>query len=241
MSRIAIVTGGTRGIGAAISKSLHNAGCRVAALYAKDDEAAARFSEETHIAIFKFDVSNYQHCQEGVKMIQRDLGGDIDILINNAGITRDSTMIKMSPENWTKVIQNNLSSCYNMSSCVLEGMRENKFGRIINISSVNAQSGQYGQTNYAASKAGMLGFSKSLALETAHFNITVNTVAAGYVNTDMVKDVPEKILDTITKKIPLRRLAEPFEIARCVEFLVDDSSGYITGSTLSINGGLRMD
>jgi len=240
MGRIAVVTGGTRGIGAAIALRLQKAGYKVVATYYSNDEAANAFHTKSKIPVFKFDVSNFDACAAGVKRIQQEVG-PIDILVNNAGIVRDSTMHKMDINQWEQVLSTNLTSCFNMSRHVIEGMRERKFGRIVNITSVNGQAGQYGQTNYSATKAGMLGFTKALALESASFGITVNALASGYVATEMVKSVPEKVLEKIVAKIPVGRLANPEEIARGVEFLVADESSYITGSTLSINGGQHMD
>lgn len=240
MGRLALVTGGTRGIGAAISTHLKNAGYRVVASYAGNDEAAQKFTKETGIAAIKFDVSDYDACVAGVQKVTADMG-PIEILVNNAGITRDSTLHKMSSEQWQDVISTNLSSCFNMSQSVIEGMRQQGFGRIINISSINGQAGQFGQTNYSAAKAGLIGFTKALAQEGASKGITVNAVSPGYIATEMVRAVPEKVLEKIVAKIPVGRLGEPEEIARCVAFLASDESGFITGSTLSINGGQYMD
>ena len=240
MGRIAVVTGGTRGIGEAISRRLDKTGYKVVATYCSNDEAAKAFHAETQIPVYSFDVSNFDECTDGVERIEKEVG-HIEVLVNNAGIVRDSTMHKMDITQWEEVLRTNLTSCFNMSRNVIEGMRERKFGRIVNISSVNGQAGQYGQTNYSATKAGMLGFTKALALEGAAFGITVNAVASGYVATDMARTVPEKILAKIIARIPVGRLAEPDEIARCVEFLAADESAYITGSTLSINGGQYMD
>ena len=240
MGRIAVVTGGTRGIGEAISRRLDKAGYQVVATYCSNDEAAQDFHKETHIPVYSFDVSDFDECTDGVERIEKEIG-QIEVLVNNAGIVRDSTMHKMDITQWEQVLRTNLTSCFNMSRNVIEGMRERKFGRIVNISSVNGQMGQYGQTNYSATKAGILGFTKALALEGAAFGITVNAVASGYVATDMARTVPEKILAKIIARIPIGRLAEPDEVARCVEFLAADESAYITGSTLSINGGQNMD
>ncbi len=239
MGRIAIVTGGTRGIGEAVSISLNNAGYTVAAAYAGNDEAAKRFTDHTGMAAYKFDVSDFEQCQEAVSKIEADLG-PVEILVNNAGITRDSTMHRMSFDQWNAVIQTNIASCFNMSRCVIEGMRERSFGRIVNIGSVNGQAGQYGQVNYAAAKSGIHGFTKALAQEGAAKGITVNAVAPGYINTDMVRAVPEKVLDKIIAGIPVGRLGKPEEIARTVLFLVSDDAGFITGSTISVNGGQHM-
>jgi acetoacetyl-CoA reductase len=239
MSRVAIVTGGTRGIGEAISVGLRDAGYKVAATYAGNDEAAKRFSGKTDIAAYKFDVSDYEQCAEGVEKIVADLG-PVDILINNAGITRDGTLHRMSFDQWNSVIQTNLSSCFNMCHCVIEGMRERGFGRVVNIGSVNGQAGQYGQANYAAAKSGIHGFTKALALEGATKGITANAIAPGYIDTDMVRAVPEKVLEKIIATIPVGRLGHAEEIARAVLFLVADDAGFVTGSTLSINGGQHM-
>jgi len=239
MSRVAIVTGGTRGIGGAISVGLKDAGYSVAATYAGNDEAAKRFTEKTGMPAYKFDVSNYDQCAEGVAKIVADLG-PVDVLVNNAGITRDGTLHRMTFEQWNAVIQTNLSSCFNMAHCVIEGMRERGFGRVVNIGSVNGQAGQYGQANYAAAKSGIHGFTKALALEGASKGITVNAIAPGYIDTDMVRAVPEKVLEKIIATIPVGRLGHAEEIARSVLFLVSDDAGFITGSTLSINGGQHM-
>jgi acetoacetyl-CoA reductase len=239
MARVAIVTGGTRGIGRAISVALKDAGNRVAAVYAGDDKAAQQFKDDTGIPVFKFNVGDFAACAEGVKTIKAALG-PIDILINNAGITRDTTMHRMSFEQWNSVIETNLTSCFNMSRQVIEGMRTRGFGRIVNIGSINGQAGQFGQANYAAAKAGMQGFTKALAQEGAARGITVNVVAPGYVETDMVRAVPADVLERIVARIPVGRLGKPEEIARAVLFLVADEAGFITGSTLSINGGQHM-
>lgn len=239
MSRVAIVTGGTRGIGEAISVGLKDAGYEVAATYAGNDEAAERFTAKTDIPAYKFDVSNYDQCAEAVEKIVADLG-PVDVLVNNAGITRDGTLHRMSFDQWNSVIQTNLSSCFNMCHCVIDGMRERGFGRVVNIGSVNGQAGQYGQANYAAAKSGIHGFTKALALEGAAKGITVNAIAPGYIDTEMVRAVPEKVLEKIIATIPVGRLGHAEEIARAVLFLVDEQAGYITGSTLSINGGQHM-
>src|SRR5258706_2904525 len=240
MSRVAVVTGGTRGIGAAISKALKAAGYKVAANYAGNDEAAQKFKAETGIPVYKWDVSSYEACAAGLKQIAADLG-PVEVLVNNAGITRDSMFHRMQPEQWTAVINTNLNSIFNMTRPVIEGMRERKFGRIINISSVNGQKGQIGQSNYSAAKAGELGFTKALAQESARAGVTVNAICPGYIGTEMVQAVPKDVLEkTILPQIPLGRLGEPDEIARCVVFLASDESGFITGSTLSANGGQIM-
>jgi acetoacetyl-CoA reductase len=240
MARVAVVTGGTRGIGEAICKALQAAGYKVAANYGGNDEAARKFNAETGIPIYKWDVSSYQSCVDGVKKVEADLG-PVEVLVNNAGITRDSMFHRMKPEQWGDVISTNLSSLFNMCRPVIEGMRERKFGRIINISSINGQKGQMGQTNYSAAKAGELGFTKALAQESARAGITVNAICPGYIATDMVKAVPKEVLEkNILPLIPLGRLGEPEEVARCVVFLASDEAGLITGSTLSANGGQVM-
>jgi len=240
MARVAVVTGGTRGIGEAISVALHNEGHKVAATYAGNDAAAQAFSERTGIKTYKFDVGDFEACTAAVDQIEADLG-PIEILVNNAGITRDGMLHKMSAENWQAVIGTNLDSLFNMTRNVIEGMRERGFGRIVNISSVNGQKGQMGQSNYAAAKSGLIGFSKSIAQENARKGITVNVVSPGYVATEMVKAVPQDVLEKhILPLIPVGRLGEPEEVARCVSFLVSDEAGYITGSTLSANGGQYM-
>ena len=239
MARVAVVTGGTRGIGCAISVALKDAGYRVAAVYASDDKAAQQFKDDTGIPVFKFNVADFAACSDGVKAIEAVLG-PVEILINNAGITRDTTMHRMSFDQWNAVIQTNLTSCFNMSRQVIEGMRTRGFGRIVNIGSINGQAGQFGQANYAAAKAGMQGFTKAMAQEGAARGITVNVVAPGYVETDMVHAVPPDVLEKIVARIPVGRLGKPEEIARAVLFLVADEAGFITGSTLSINGGQYM-
>ncbi len=237
--RVAIVTGGTRGIGEAICLGLKDAGYKVAANYGGNDEAAKEFTARTGIAAFKFDVSKYESCVAGVKQVV-DALGPVDVLVNNAGITRDGTMHKMSFDQWDAVIQTNLGSCFNMSRAVIEGMRLRKFGRIVNIGSVNGQAGQYGQVNYAAAKSGIHGFTKALAQEGASAGITVNAIAPGYIDTDMVRAVPANVLEKIVARIPVGRLGKASEIARGVLFLVSDDGGFVTGSTLSINGGQHM-
>jgi acetoacetyl-CoA reductase len=240
MARVAVVTGGTRGIGGAISKALKDAGYKVAANYAGNDEAAQKFKDETGIPVYKWDVSSYESCAAGLKQVEVDLGA-VDVLVNNAGITRDTMFHRMTPEQWTAVISTNLNSLFNMCRPVIEGMRGRKFGRIINISSINGQKGQMGQTNYSAAKAGELGFTKALAQESARSGITVNAVCPGYIATEMVRAMPQEVLEkNILPYIPLGRLGEPEEVARCVLFLASDEAGLITGSTLSANGGQVM-
>ena len=237
--RVAIVTGGTRGIGAAIAIALKEAGYAVAANYGGNSEAAEKFRSETGIPVFKFDVSDYEAVENGVKAIEAELG-PIDVVVNNAGITRDGTMRRMTPQMWNEVIQTNLSSCYNLCHAVFGGMTERGFGRIVNIGSINGQAGQYGQVNYAAAKSGIHGFTKALAQEGARKGVTVNAIAPGYIDTDMVRAVPEDVLAKIVAKIPVGRLGKASEIARGVLFLVSDEGGFVTGSTLSINGGQHM-
>jgi len=239
MKKTALVTGGTRGIGKSISLALKDAGYTVAANYAGNDEAARAFTEETGIPAFKWSVADADACAEGIAKIEADVG-PIDILINNAGITRDGFMHKMDVEAWTAVIDTNLSSLFYMTKPVLEGMRARGFGRVVNVSSINGQAGQLGQTNYSAAKAGVHGFTKALAQEVARKGVTVNTVAPGYINTDMVAAVPEKVRDSIIAKIPVGRLGEADEIAQAVLYLCGPNSGFITGSCLSINGGQHM-
>ncbi|MFC2970046.1 acetoacetyl-CoA reductase [Acidimangrovimonas pyrenivorans] len=236
MSRTALVTGGTRGIGAAISIALKEAGYTVAANYAGNDEAAAKFTEETGIPTFKWSVADYDACAEGTKKVEAALG-PIEVLVNNAGITRDAPFHKMTPQQWKEVIDTNLSGVFNMTHPVWPGMRERKFGRVITISSINGQKGQFGQVNYAASKAGDLGVTKSLAQEGARFGITANAICPGYIATDMVMAVPEKVREAIIAQIPTGRLGKPEEIARCVTFLASDDAEFINGSTITANGG----
>jgi acetoacetyl-CoA reductase len=237
MPRVALVTGGTRGIGAAVAKALNAAGYKVAATYGGNDEAANKFTGESGIPVYKWDVSSFDACAAGVKKVEAELG-PIDVLINNAGITRDGMFHRMTPDNWTAVINTNLGSLFNMTRQVIEGMRERKFGRIVNISSINGQKGQMGQVNYSAAKAGELGFTKALAQEGARAGITVNAICPGYINTEMVQAVPKDVLEkTILPQIPIGRLGEPEEIARCVVFLASDDAGLITGATLTANGG----
>jgi acetoacetyl-CoA reductase len=239
MARVAIVTGGTRGIGKAICLALKDKGYKVAANYGGNDERAKQFTDETGIPAYKFDVSDFKACQDGVAKVTADLG-PVDILVNNAGITRDGTMHKMSHEMWQEVIDTNLGSCFNMCRAVIDSMRERNFGRIVNIGSINGQAGQYGQVNYAAAKSGIHGFTKALAQEGAGKGITVNAIAPGYIDTDMVAAVPANVLEKIVARVPVGRLGKASEIARGVAFLVDDEGGFITGSTLSINGGQHM-
>jgi acetoacetyl-CoA reductase len=239
MARVAVVTGGTRGIGRSIAEGLHKAGYKVAANYAGNDEAAKKCSAETGIQCYRFDVSNYDSCASGVKAIERELG-PVDILVNNAGITRDAVLHRMTPQQWGEVIATNLTSCFNMCRLVIEGMRERGFGRIVNIGSINGQAGQYGQVNYAAAKSGIHGFTKALAQEGAGKGVTVNAIAPGYIDTDMVRAVPPNVLEKIVARIPVGRLGHAEEIARGVLFLVSDEGGFVTGSTLSINGGQHM-
>jgi len=240
MARVALVTGGTRGIGAAVSKALKAAGCKVAASYAGNDEAAKAFQAETGIPVYKWDVSDFAACQTGVAKVEAEVGA-VDILVNNAGITRDATLHRMTPEQWRQVIETNLNSLFNMTRNVIEGMRARNFGRIVNISSINGQKGQIGQSNYSAAKAGEIGFTKAVAQENANKGITVNAIAPGYIATEMVRAVPEEILKTrILPQIPVGRLGEPEEVARTVVFLASDEAGFITGSTLSMNGGQYM-
>ena len=240
MSKVALVTGGTRGIGAAVSKALKDAGHTVAAVYHGNDAAAAEFKAATGIATFKWDVSNFDACKAGIASVEAALG-PVAVLVNNAGVTRDSMFHKMTLDQWRAVIDTNLSSLFNMCRPVIEGMRERGFGRIINISSINGQKGQMGQTNYSAAKAGDLGFTKALAQENAAKGVTVNAVCPGYIATEMVMAVPKEVLEkSILPQIPARRLGQPEEIARCVVFLAADESGFITGATLSANGGQLM-
>ncbi|QAY77415.1 acetoacetyl-CoA reductase [Sphingosinicella sp. BN140058] len=239
MARIAVVTGGTRGIGEAISVALKSLGMTVAANYAGNDEKAREFSERTGIRAFKWDVSDFDACIAGIQQVESELG-PVDVLVNNAGITRDGTMKRMTRQAWDDVIDVNLGGCFNMAKAVFEGMQSRKFGRIVNIGSINGQAGQYGQVNYAAAKSGIHGFTKALAQEGARSGITVNAIAPGYIDTEMVAAVPEDVLAKIVAKIPVGRLGKAEEIARGVAFLVGDDAGFVTGSTLSINGGQHM-
>jgi acetoacetyl-CoA reductase len=239
MARVAIVTGGTRGIGEAISIALRDAGMKVAANYAGNEERAREFTERTGIPAYKWDVSDFKACQEGVTKVEAEIG-PVDVLVNNAGITRDTTMKRMDHQKWQEVMDTNLGGCFNMAKAVWDGMSDRKYGRIVNIGSINGQAGQYGQVNYAAAKSGIHGFTKALAQEGARANVTVNAIAPGYIDTDMVAAVPEDVLGKIVAKIPVGRLGRADEIARGVAFLVDENGGFITGSTLSINGGQHM-
>ena len=235
MSRVALVTGGTRGIGAAISTALKEAGYKVAANYAGNDDAANAFTKQTGIQTYNWSVADYDACAEGIKKVESDLG-PVEILVNNAGITRDAPFHKMTPQQWKEVIDTNLTGVFNMTHPIWPGMRERKFGRIITISSINGQKGQFAHVNYAASKAGDLGITKSLAQEGARFGITANAVCPGYIATEMVMAVPEKVRESIIAQIPAGRLGEPSEIARCVTFLASDDAEFINGSTISANG-----
>jgi len=239
MARVALVTGGSRGIGEAISMALKDRGYTVAANYAGNDQKAEEFTNRTGITTYKFDVGDFSACEEGIKKITAELG-PVEVLVNNAGITRDTTINRMDVGQWEDVIRTNLTSCFNLSRLVIEHMREVGFGRIINIGSINGQAGQYGQVNYAAAKSGIHGFTKALAQEGAGKGITVNAIAPGYIDTEMVRAVPENVLEKIIAKIPVKRLGKPEEIAEGVCFLASDNSGFITGSTLSINGGQHM-
>ena len=236
MARVALVTGGTRGIGAAISRALKEAGYTVAANYAGNDEAAAAFKAETGIAVYKWSVADYDACVEGIARVEADLG-PIEVLVNNAGITRDAPFHRMTRDQWSAVVDTNLSGVFNMTHPLWNGMRERNFGRIVNISSINGQKGQFAQANYSAAKAGDLGFTKALAQEGARKGITVNAICPGYIATDMVMAVPEKVRESIIAQIPVGRLGEAAEIARCVVFLASDDAGFITGSTITANGG----
>ena len=239
MSRIALVTGGTRGIGAAISTALKAEGYTVAATYAGNDEKAAAFTSETSIKTYKWDVSDYDACVSGIAAVEADLG-PVDILVNNAGITRDAPFHKMTRDQWTDVMRTNLDGVFNMTHPLWNGMRERKFGRVVNISSINGQKGQFAQANYSAAKAGDIGFTKALAQEGARVGITINAICPGYIATEMVMAVPEKVRDSIVAQIPAGRLGEASEIARCVVFLASDDAGFITGATLTANGGQYM-
>ena len=239
MARVAIVTGGTRGIGEAISLALKDMGMTVVANYAGNDERAKEFSDRTGIRTVKFDVGDYDAAQEGVKTVEAEVG-PVDVLVNNAGITRDGTLMRMDKKSWNEVIDTNLGGCFTMAKAVFPGMKDRGWGRIVNIGSINGQAGQYGQVNYAAAKSGIHGFTKALAQEGARFGITVNAIAPGYIDTDMVAAVPAEVLAKIVAKIPVGRLGQAQEIARGVAFLVAEDGGFVTGSTLSINGGQHM-
>lgn len=240
MGRVAIVTGGTRGIGRAICEALRgDHDCTVVANYAGNDEAAKKFTDETGIPTIRFDVGNYQAAQDGCRRVESD-HGPIDIVVNNAGITRDGTLLKMTYDDWDDVMRTNLGGCFNMAKAAFPGMKDRGWGRIVNIGSINGQAGQYGQVNYAAAKSGIHGFTKALAQEGARYGITVNAIAPGYIDTDMVAAVPDQVLEKIVAKIPVGRLGHAEEIARGVSFLASDDGGFITGSTLSINGGQHM-
>ncbi|WP_174286986.1 acetoacetyl-CoA reductase [Sphingomonas bacterium] len=239
MARIAIVTGGTRGIGEAISLTLKTMGITVAATYAGNDGRASAFTDRTGIAAYKWDVADYDACQAGCAQVAADLG-PVDIVVNNAGITRDGTILKLTYDAWKEVIDTNLGGCFNMAKAVFGGMRDRKWGRIVNIGSINGQAGQYGQVNYAAAKSGIHGFTKALAQEGAKVGVTVNAIAPGYIDTDMVAAVPGDVLEKIVAKIPVGRLGQAHEIARGVAFLCSEEGGFVTGSTLSINGGQHM-
>jgi acetoacetyl-CoA reductase len=240
MGRVALVTGGTRGIGAAISKALKKAGYTVAANYGGNDDAAKAFSTETKIPVFKWDVGDYVACEQGAVSVENEVG-PVEVLVNNAGISRDAMFQKMSHQQWSEVIRTNLDSVFNMTRPVINGMRERNFGRVINISSINGQKGQLGLSNYCAAKAGMIGLTRALALENARKGITVNAVAPGYIATELLSGVSEEVMKSIVGQIPVGRLGQPDEVARCVAFLAADEASWITGSTLTINGGAFMD
>ena len=239
MARVAIVTGGTRGIGAAIAVMLRDAGLTVAANYAGNDEKARAFTQRSGIAAFRWDVGDHVACLDGCAKVAQDLG-PVDVVVNNAGITRDGVLHNMSFDDWNEVMRINLGGCFNMAKATFPGMRERKWGRIVNIGSINGQAGQYGQVNYAAAKSGIHGFTKALAQEGARYGVTVNAIAPGYIDTDMVAAVPPPVLEKIVAKIPVGRLGQADEIARGVRFLCSEQAGFVTGSTLSINGGQHM-
>lgn len=236
MAKVAVVTGGTRGIGAAIAEALHKAGYKVAANYVGDEKTAEGYTKRTTIPCYKFDVSDFDSCAEGVAKIEADLG-PVDILVNNAGITRDTFLHKMTAKQWNDVVATNLTSVFNMSRSVIGGMRDRGFGRIISISSINGQAGQVGQTNYSAAKAGIIGFTKALALEVASKGVTVNAIAPGYIDTDMVRAVPPEVLEKIIDKIPVKHLGQADDIARMVLFLANENASFATGATFTVNGG----
>ena len=239
MNNVAIVTGGTRGIGAAISTALRDKGFQVAATYHGNDEAANAFKSRAGVSVYKWDVGDYEQCRAGAERVTTDLG-TVSVLVNNAGITRDGMLHKMDPAHWNEVLRTNLTSCFNMSRVLVPAMRERGFGRIVSVSSINGQKGQIGQTNYAAAKSGIIGFTKALALECAAKGITVNAIAPGYVRTEMLDSVPEDILSKIIAQIPVGRLGRPDEIAELVGFLAGEHSGFVTGATFAINGGQYM-
>jgi len=239
MARVALVTGGTRGIGAAIAQALVQSGHKAVVTYQGNDEKAAAFTDETGIPARKWDVGDFDACQTGIAEVEESIG-PVDVLVNNAGITRDGTLHKMTAEDWDAVIRTNLTSAFNMTRAVINGMRDRGFGRIIQISSINGQKGQMGQANYAAAKAGIIGFTKSIAQENARKGITANVVAPGYIGTEMVQAVPEKVLEQIVSQIPVNRLGEAEEIGRAVDYLASDAAAFVTGSTISINGGQCM-
>ncbi|NVD44604.1 acetoacetyl-CoA reductase [Qipengyuania atrilutea] len=239
MSRVAVVTGGTRGIGRAICRRLKDDGFTVVANYGGNDDAAKAFSDETGIAVYKWDVGDHEACLDGCAKVESEVG-PIEVVVNNAGITRDGVLHKMSFDDWNEVMRINLGGCFNMAKATFPGMRERKWGRIVNIGSINGQAGQYGQVNYAAAKSGIHGFTKALAQEGARSGITVNAIAPGYIDTDMVAAVPEPVLEKIVAKIPVGRLGQAEEIARGVAFLCSEDAGFVTGSTMSINGGQHM-
>jgi acetoacetyl-CoA reductase len=240
MGRVALVTGGTRGIGAAISKALKQAGYNVAANYHGNDEAAKAFKKETAIPVYKWDVADYIACEQGIVNVENEVG-PVEVLVNNAGISRDSMFQKMSHEQWSEVIRTDLDSVFNMTRPIINGMRERGFGRVVNIASINGQKGQLGLSNYCAAKAGMIGLTRALALENARKGVTVNAIAPGYVATELLANVSEEVMKAIVGQIPVGRLGEPEDVARCVIFLAADESSWITGSTLTINGGAHMD
>lgn len=240
MARLAIVTGGIRGLGAAISRYLKAGGYRVAAAYGRNQEAADRFHRDTGIPIFRWNVANYQECAEGVQAVAKSFDSPVEVLVNNAGITRDAMLHKMAPQDWDEVIASDLTSCFNMTRVVIEAMRKRGFGRIVNVASINGQKGQAGQANYAAAKAGIFGFTKAVALESAAKGITVNAVAPGYIRTEMVAAMPQEALSRIGSQIPVGHLGTPDDVARIVSFLVSDSAAFITGATISANGGQLM-
>ncbi|GMM91966.1 acetoacetyl-CoA reductase [Qipengyuania sp. MTN3-11] len=239
MGKMAIVTGGTRGIGRAICETLREDGFTVVANYAGNDDAAKKFTDETGIATYRWDVGDHAACMDGCRKVSEEVG-PVDVVVNNAGITRDGTLLKMSYDDWDDVMRINLGGCFNMAKACFPGMKERGWGRIVNIGSINGQAGQYGQVNYAAAKSGIHGFTKALAQEGARFSITVNAIAPGYIDTDMVAAVPEPVLEKIVAKIPVGRLGQAEEIARGVSFLCSDGAGFVTGSTMSINGGQHM-